>query len=55
MDDLSKKAIRKLKRLAHADTETGHFEGDAILCKLLDALGYGDVVVEWHKLSKWYA
>jgi len=37
------------------DIEKGHAKADEILCKLLDSLGYSDVVSEYVKISKWYA
>ncbi len=51
-----KAAISRLK--AHqesGDTESAHIRADEILCELLVALGYGDVVDEFQKISKWYA
>jgi hypothetical protein len=51
------KAIEQLKTLQQEgrDTEADHSEADEILCELLNALGYGDVVAEWEKVEKWYA
>jgi hypothetical protein len=37
------------------DTETAHAKADAVLCDLLVALGYGDVVDEYEKVRKWFA
>ena len=37
------------------DPEAAHILADRILCDLLIALGYADVVDEWHKIEKWYA
>jgi len=37
------------------DTEMAHSDADDVLCALLDELGYGDVVAEYHKVSKWFA
>lgn len=37
------------------DTEWAHANADDVLCKLLNALGYSDVVAEYHKVSKWFA
>jgi hypothetical protein len=36
------------------DPETAHVKADAILCRLLGALGYGDVVAAWDEVEKWY-
>jgi hypothetical protein len=49
-------AIAELKRLQlDRDAEVAHGEADDVLCKLLAALGYQDVVDEWEKVDKWYA
>ena len=37
------------------DTEATHGIADEVLCRLLDALGYGDVVAEYDKVDKWFA
>ena len=37
------------------DTETAHSDADDVLCALLDELGYGDVVAEYNKVSKWFS
>lgn len=37
------------------DTETAHADADDVLCELLETLGYGDVVVEYAKVHKWFA
>lgn len=51
-------AIEALKALAkeeHPDVEANHLEADQILCQLLTALGYSEVVRMWHRVKKWYA
>lgn len=49
-------AIAALKVAAkNRDTEVAHGTADCVLCELLEALGYEDVVEEYHKVSKWYA
>ena len=49
-------AIEALKKWqGHTDWEIAHEEADKILCGLLTALGYGDVVEEWWMIDKWYA
>lgn len=49
-------AIAELKKLQElGDTEAAHSDADEVLCKLLSALGYQDVVDEWEKVDKWYA
>lgn len=51
--------LRALKTLQaeseNYDTETAHINADHALCELLESLGYGDVVSEYRKISKWYA
>jgi hypothetical protein len=37
------------------DTAMAHSDADDVLCALLVELGYGDVVAEYHKVSKWFA
>lgn len=49
-------AIAKLKILQDlGDKEIAHANADDVLCHLLTALGYGDVVAEYEKIDKWYA
>lgn len=49
-------AIKKLKiEQINEDIECAHIKADGILCELLKALGYTDVVKEYKKVSKWYA
>jgi len=37
------------------DIEMEHVEADRVLCQLLVTLGYGDVVTEFNRITKWYA
>jgi len=37
------------------DPEIAHEKADQILCNLLVELGYGDIVIEYAKVQKWYA
>lgn len=37
------------------DQEMAHVQADDILCALLKSLGYGDVLEQYYKVSKWYA
>jgi hypothetical protein len=54
--NLRKKAIAELKEAnADSDTESAHGWADQVLCELLVALGYQDVVDEYDKIDKWYA
>lgn len=49
-------AIGALKEAQdNGDTEGAHSIADGVLCDLLRALGYGDVIDEWEKVDKWYA
>lgn len=49
-------ALGELERLAGwLDIEVAHIEADDVLCVLLNHLGYGDVVLAWSKVGKWYA
>lgn len=53
---LAKDAIEKLTKLrALGDTEAAHGEADKVLCELLKAMGFGDVVDAWDAIDKWYA
>ena len=40
---------------ANDDTEAAHINADEIICKLLSALGYQDVVHEYDKVNKWFS
>jgi hypothetical protein len=35
--------------------EDAHIDADALLCRLLEELNYGDVVELWYKVGKWYS
>lgn len=49
-------AIAKLAELAKSkDIESAHGEADDVLCELLVALGYEDVVDLYREVPKWYA
>ncbi len=37
------------------DEESAHVEADNVLCELLNALGYYDVVMAYESIDKWYA
>ena len=50
------KIIKELERCSEMhDYETAHCQADFFLCKLLEYLGYEEVVEAWHKVGKWYA
>jgi hypothetical protein len=49
-------AIELLKmEQRNGDTEAAHSNADGVLCELLKALGYGDVVDEYIQVEKWFA
>jgi len=49
-------AIKALKNEQRkGDTEMAHSKADNVLCDLLTALGYQDVVREYRKVDKWFA
>lgn len=49
-------ALAKLAECQESDdVEMAHSDADDVLCALLDELGYGDVVAEYNKVSKWFA
>ena len=49
-------AIEELiKQQNNEDIEVAHSNADSILCRLLESLGYSDVVREYYKVEKWYA
>jgi len=48
--------INKLKEEQGSDdTEEAHCNADDILCDVLIALGYQDIVDEYKKVNKWYS
>ena len=50
-------ALQRLYALGEdqGDPEVTHQLGDKVLCDLLKALGFEDVVAAWDELEKWYA
>lgn len=56
IDELRKHCFAELRGLQESgDTESAHAEADEILCEVLTALGYGDLVEEYRKVPKWFA
>lgn len=50
------KALSELSEIAKSsDQEVTHVDADEVLCQLLVALGYQDVVNAWDEIPKWYA
>lgn len=45
--------LREAQR--NGDVEEAHGTANDVLCDLLVALGYQDVVDEWKAVQKWYA
>lgn len=53
---LRDKAIAELiEEQENWDSEMAHVNADEVLCDLLTALGYDDVVAEYNRIRKWYA
>jgi len=49
-------ALELLRAYANLDNpEEAHILTDRVLCDLLVALGYEEVVNEFHKIEKWYS
>lgn len=49
-------AINILKGLEDSgDTQVSHEQADDVLCSLLKALGFYDVVMVYRALDKWYS
>ena len=49
-------AIKELRECQSSDDpEEAHAAADGVLCALLAALGYEDVVLEYTMVTKWYA
>lgn len=49
-------AMQKLReQINNYDIQVAHYEADWVLCKLLVALGYEDVVRLYQQVDKWYA
>jgi hypothetical protein len=52
----TKKYMEALKaEQQNDDIEEAHANADGTLCNLLKDLGYGPIVEEYNKVSKWYA
>lgn len=48
--------VARLKELQGSnDPECAHASADGILCEILEALGYDEIVNEYDKIDKWYA
>lgn len=53
---IRKEALKRLEELRYStDTESAHSTADAILCELLELLGYEDIVMAYEAIDKWYA
>jgi hypothetical protein len=52
------KSLARLEELVnkkYPDEEEDHAEADGILCDMLNALGYKDLINTWDKVKKWYS
>jgi hypothetical protein len=48
-------AIEQLREILEiSDLKVAHRLADDILCRLLQSLGYADVVAEYNQVGKWY-
>jgi hypothetical protein len=55
-EDLIKEYCEQLNELKFSnDTSDAHVEADNLLCKLLNKLGFDEVVDAFHEIDKWYA
>lgn len=53
---LNEKYLKQMSELKNNDDyEASHGTADDILCELLNALGYTDLVRTFEELPKWYA
>lgn len=55
---LHQKSLARLEELVnkkYPDEEEDHINADVILCEMLDALGYKDLINTWDKVKKWYS
>ena len=55
---LHQKSLARLEELVnkkYPDEEEDHAEADGILCDMLNALGYKDLINTWDKVKKWYS
>ena len=49
-------AIKQLELCQrNRDTAVSHLDADAVLCTLLNSLGYDDLVAAWCAVTKWYS
>ena len=55
MSEPTKWMERMRECVANDDTEGAHCDADSILCEVLRATGFGDLVDEYHKVDKWFA
>ena len=55
-EEMKQSFIDRLKSVQDSrDCELAHFVGDDVLCEVLNALGYQDIVEEWGQIPKRYA
>ena len=49
------KEVKQKYEVEEDDTEVAHSLADAVLCDLLESLGYVELVEEFYSIHKWYA
>lgn len=57
-EEQRKEFLAKLKgcRTSYGtDVEVAHIKADGVLCDILVALGYEDIVEAWDDVPKWYS
>ena len=56
--EMLERYAREMKSVSDSmghDVEGGHSDADAILCELLERLGFGEVVELYNSIEKWYS
>jgi hypothetical protein len=47
--------MREFKKLSNDDEETAHSQADALMCQVLEEVGYKKGVTSFRVMHKWYA
>jgi hypothetical protein len=56
LDGVAANAIEKLDKLKQTgDIELMHMQADTILCEVLKAMDFDDVVDAWEDVDRWYS
>lgn len=55
--EILENALAKMREIAKNgdDIENDHYAADAILCEVLEKLGFKELVDVWDGIHKWYA